>query len=110
MLSGAIDYIEWPRFSDGLSGIVARIARVGEERAKLEARRHGARQLVDTPTRRERDVLIRLGEGDSNKEIARHLGISPRTVEIHRSGMLSRLDARSMADAVRIGLHSGLID
>ena len=86
------------------------MTRRGEEKARLEARKHNARKRVEMLTRRERDVLVRVVEGDSNKEIAQHLGISPRTVEIHRSGMLSRLNARSTADAVRIGLHSGLLD
>jgi two-component system, LuxR family, response regulator FixJ len=109
MLSGALDYIQWPT-PTGLLDAVVRMSRRGEQRTRLEARKHSARQRVETLTRRERDVLVRLVEGDSNKEIAQHLGISPRTVEIHRSGMLARLNARSTADAVRIGLHSGLMD
>jgi two-component system, LuxR family, response regulator FixJ len=109
MLSGAIDYMRWPS-PTGFLDAVMRMSRRGEEKARLEARRHNARRRVEMLTRRERDVLVRLVAGDSNKEIAQHLGISPRTVEIHRSGMLSRLNARSTADAVRIGLHSGLLD
>ena len=55
-------------------------------------------------------MLVRVIEGDSNKEIAQRLAISPRTVEIHRGNMLARLEARSTAEAVRIGVHSGLLD
>lgn len=110
MLSGAIDYLQWPLPDEELSGTVMRLVRVGAEKARLEARRAAARQRVEALTRRERDVLIRVVEGDSSKEIARQLEISPRTVEIHRGNMLSRLKARSTAEAVRIGLHSGLID
>ena len=110
MLSGAIDYLQWPSSSEGLHVAVVRMAHVGEEKTRLEKRRAAARQRVEALTKRERDVLIGVAEGDSNKEIAIRLGLSPRTVEIHRGNMLSRLDARSTADAVRIGLYSELID
>ena len=110
MLSGAIDYLQWPLSSDGLTGTVMRVARVGEEKARFERRKAAARQCVEALTKRERDVLIGIVEGDSTKQIAKQLGISPRTVEIHRANMYSRLNARSTADAIRIGLSSGLID
>jgi FixJ family two-component response regulator len=107
---GAVDYMQWPRSSGEFSGAVRRVALAGEERGRFEAKRYSARQRVDALTKRERDVLIGLADGGSNKEIARDLGISPRTVEIHRAGMMSRLGARSTADAIRIGLYSGLLD
>jgi FixJ family two-component response regulator len=110
MLSGAIDYMQWPSTSDGLKVTMLRMARVGEEKGRVEARRSAARQRVARLTTRERDVLVRVVEGDSNKEIARRLGLSPRTIEIHRGSMLARPAARSTAHAVRIGLDSGLID
>ena len=47
-------------------------------------------------------------EGDSNKEIGRRLGISPRTVEIHRGNMMRKLNARSPSDAVRLAMYAGL--
>jgi FixJ family two-component response regulator len=110
MQSGAVDYMQWPRSSGELKGDVMRVAQVGEEKVRFEAKRYSARRRVATLTKRERDVLLGLAEGGSNKEIARDLGISPRTVEIHRAGMLARLEARSTAEAIRIGLYSGLLD
>ena len=110
MLSGAIDYLQWPLPLEGLRDALMRLVRIGAETARVEERRAAARQRVEALTRRERDVLVRVVEGDSSKEIARQLKISPRTVEIHRGNILSRLKARSTAEAVRIGLHSGLID
>ena len=46
--------------------------------------------------------------GYSNKAIARQLEISPRTVEVHRANMLAKINARSSADAVRVGVYAGL--
>jgi FixJ family two-component response regulator len=110
MLSGATYYLQWPSPLGQLKGAVLRVARAGEEKARVERRKAAARQRVAALSEREREVLLGVTEGDSNKEIAIKLGISPRTVEIHRSNMLARLNARSTADAVRIGLDSGLLD
>jgi two-component system, LuxR family, response regulator FixJ len=110
MLSGAIDYMQWPGTPETLRNSVLRAARVGEEKARIEERKSADRQRVGALTQREREVLVRVAEGDSNKEIAKQLGISPRTVEIHRGNMMLRLNARSAADAVRIGLYAGLVE
>jgi two-component system response regulator FixJ len=110
MLAGAIDYAQWPCAAEGFNATVMRVARIGEERTRFEQRKCNARHRVEALTQREREVLVRVIEGDSNKEIAQRLAISPRTVEIHRGNMLARLEARSTAEAVRIGVHSGLVD
>jgi two-component system response regulator FixJ len=47
-------------------------------------------------------------QGNSNKEIAQELGISPRTVEIHRGNMMRKLKARSTSDAIRLAVYAGL--
>ena len=67
-----------------------------------------AQTAVGGLTGRQRQVLRGLLEGESNKQIARHLGISPRTVEIHRRCLLDRLEARTTADAIRIAVYAGL--
>jgi FixJ family two-component response regulator len=110
MLSGAVDYLEWPSSPEALKSRVERAARVGREKAQSEQRRLAARQRVEALTTREREVLTGIIGGDSNKEVAKRLGISPRTVEIHRGSMFARLNARSTSDAIRIGLYSGLLD
>ena len=53
-------------------------------------------------TPRERDVLDGLAQGLPNKTIAYDLGISPRTVEIHRANLMSKLQVRSLSEALRI--------
>jgi two-component system, LuxR family, response regulator FixJ len=55
-------------------------------------------------TQREREVAQLIAEGASNKEAGRRLGISPRTVEIHRARIMAKLGARNAADLVRIVL------
>lgn len=65
-----------------------------------------AQRLVSLLTGREREVLEQLAEGHSNKEMARQLEISPRTIEIHRMKMMGKLGARSPADAIRIKLEA----
>ena len=58
----------------------------------------------DLLTPREREVLSEIASGASNKEIGRRLGISPRTVEVHRARIMAKLRARNAADLVRIAL------
>ena len=110
MLSGALDYLEWPISSEALDRSVKRLQRQGEQVARIARRKAAACQLVATLTPRERDVLEGLLEGESNKGIAMRLGLSPRTVEIHRGNMMDRLNAQSISDAVRIGIYAGLGD
>jgi two-component system response regulator FixJ len=110
MLSGALDYLQWPFSPETLDRSVTRLQRQGDEAAKAMRRKAEARQLVATLTPRERDVLEGLLEGESNKGIAKKLGLSPRTVEIHRGNMMARLNAQSTSDAVRIGIYAGLGD
>jgi len=59
-------------------------------------------------TRREQEVALLIAEGASNKEAGRRLGISPRTVELHRAHIMAKLGARNAADLVRIVLSRSL--
>ena len=107
MKSGAMDFIEKP-YSDQdiLQAVTAAFARVADARQHREAAEQAeARIAVLTP--RERDVLSRLVDGWPNKVIGHELGISPRTVEIHRANLMEKLACRSLAEAVRIGLAAG---
>ena len=58
-------------------------------------------------TPREREVLARVIAGASNKEAGRTLGISPRTIEVHRARIMDKLGAKNTADLVRIVLGQG---
>ena len=108
MANGALDYLEWPCSRDELLETVRRISDLGERKARAERQKAEARRQVEKLTARETEVLKLLVNGASNKAAAQELGISPRTVEIHRSNMMAALNARSAADAVRIGIYAGL--
>ena len=64
----------------------------------------GSRQL----TARETDVLRGLLAGESNKQLAQRLGISLRTVEMHRGNMMERLEVASLAEALKLALEAGV--
>lgn len=108
MRAGAIDYLHWPFASDLLDAAIALLAEEGERRRKSQVMRAEARNLVGQLTPREHDVLISLINGNSNKQIAAELSVSPRTVEIYRKNVMRKFDARSTSDAMRIGIYADL--
>jgi two-component system response regulator FixJ len=98
MRLGVNNFIEKPYPPDSLLEAVAEaVATVAPRPRELPAL-----------TPREKAVLTALVGGLSNKEIARELGISHRTVEVHRASLMTRLGARNLAEAVRMGLAAGL--
>jgi two-component system, LuxR family, response regulator FixJ len=108
MRSGAFDYLQWPFDPSGLRSTFRRLNHDGS-RMRQEARLRAASMAkIGRLTNREREVLVRLVQGMSNKEMASDLRISPRTVEIHRGNTMTKLNAQSAADAVRIALYAGL--
>jgi FixJ family two-component response regulator len=108
MRSGAIDYLAMPFDVDQVLGTLSRLGSELSIHSKLLLRRRRALARVATLSPRERNVLELLIHGNCNKTIASTLGISPRTVEVHRANMLTKLKARASADAVRIGIYAGL--
>lgn len=106
--AGALDFIEKPFAGDELLERLDRLDVALQE--SLNSKRHAlkAKQLVDRLSARERDVLVRLVGGASNKLIARSIAISPRTVEMHRAKMLQRLGVGTTAEALEIARRAGL--
>lgn len=108
MKAGAIDFIEKPYTNATLLDAVRRgldSARVG---ALGQVDQGDVRERLTTLTGRERDVLRQLIIGNPNKIIAYHLGISPRTVEIHRANVMKKMDAESLSHLVRMALAAGV--
>ena len=99
---GAADYIVKPFDARAL---VARVDRAVVERARVRMPR-GAGDFPGHAllTPREREVLAEIASGASNKEAGRRLGISPRTIEVHRARIMEKIGARNAADLVRIVL------
>ena len=102
---GALDYLALPLKPERTAASIERIAKEAAEASEIRRLTIEARNKLATLSSREGEVLEGLTGGASNKEIARMLSISPRTVEIHRANMMSKLGARSAADAVRIRLE-----
>lgn len=110
MKAGAIDFIEKPfEKATMMSALEQGFGRLGEsDLRKLRAQEAATR--LEALTARERDVLKGLVEGLPNKSIAYDLGISPRTVEIHRANLMTKLDVKSLSEALRIAFAAGLGD
>jgi two-component system response regulator FixJ len=104
MKCGAYDFIEKPL---DISNFLIRVkeAAATQQGGRSDTQPATAASLAEQIlTPRERDVLYQITDGASNKEAGRHLGISPRTVEVHRARIMDKLGARNAADLVRIVL------
>jgi FixJ family two-component response regulator len=108
--SGAFDYVVKPLDA---RAIVMRVAGAIAAYTRRSVHTNGGNgSLFEFPgetllTPREREVLAQIAAGASNKEVGRRLGISPRTVEVHRARIMEKIGARNAADLVRIVLSGG---
>jgi two-component system, LuxR family, response regulator FixJ len=105
--NGALDFIEKPFDA---TTVVTRVREAIEAWARRAQRGADTEVLSktfsghDLLTARERDVLNQIAAGSSNKQAGRELGISPRTIEVHRARIMEKLGAKNAADLVRIVL------
>ncbi len=98
--AGASDFIEKPYNEQQLIDSVHHAIRHGDSEWRDRERQAFARSCHQQLSPRERQVLAQLVAGDSNKIIAARLGISPRTVEVHRAGVMAKFQARSLSELV----------
>ena len=103
MKAGAVDFIEKPYSDDALLAAIESALKTGAAQGRTDDIAAAA-VLIDTLSPRERQVLELLVVGQSNKAIAFGLGISVRTVEIHRARMMDRLGVQQFAQAVRLSV------
>lgn len=102
MKAGAVDFIEKPfEKVTLLSSLEEGFQRLSRKEVTQD-RKKDAEVRLQALTPRERDVLDGLTQGLPNKTIAYDLGISPRTVEIHRANLMTKLEVRSLSEALRI--------
>ena len=108
MKLGAVDFIEKPFSEQALLSCFNQAFDLLQERSTSSKRRREAGERAALLTAREREVLASLLAGHSNKQIAKALGISLRTVEMHRGNMMDRLQASSLAEALTLALDAGI--
>lgn len=104
MKAGAVDFIEKPFDRDIIVRSIERALEMSRQHRDRNADAKAAQELLALLTPRERDVLEKLVAGRPNKVAAYELGISPRTIEIHRARIMDKMRARSLSDVVRISL------
>jgi len=108
MKAGAVDFLTKPveaqALLDAVTGAIARDA----DNRRVRARRQDARARFDRLTPREREVFSHLISGQLNKQIGFDLGITERTIKIHRHQVLTKMQADSIADLVRLASDLGV--
>ena len=104
MKAGAVDFIEKPFDDESLIGAIkSALALPGTDREKIKPVLNRLATLSD----REKEILDGLVAGLPNKSIAHDLGLSPRTVEVHRANVMRKMGASSLSDLVRMSLLAG---
>jgi two-component system, LuxR family, response regulator FixJ len=102
--NGAFDFLEKPVDETMLLDVLRNALRADRERRSAATQRSTSGQRRDRLTEREREILKLLAVGHSNREIAAQLGISPRTVEVHKARIMDKLECRSLAELIRVNL------
>jgi two-component system response regulator FixJ len=110
MKNGAVDFLEKPYEDELLLASVRSALERSQQNTARDARRAEVEARLATLTPREREVLDGLVAGKSNKIIAFDLAISPRTVEIYRANVMTKMAASSLSELVRVTLVSGVMN
>ena len=109
MKFGAVDFLEKPFEDDRLIGMIELALRQGESGARSEAIAQDIAVRIASLTPRERQVMEGLVAGLSNKMIARDYNISPRTIEVYRANVMTKMQAGSLSELVRLALQAGAL-
>jgi two-component system response regulator FixJ len=102
--NGAFDFLEKPVEDAMLLDVLQNALRVDRERRASATARSAATGRLERLTAREHEVLTLLAAGRQNRDIAVDLGISPRTVEVHKARIMEKLDCHSLAEVIRLSL------
>jgi RNA polymerase sigma factor (sigma-70 family) len=106
MQKGAVDFIQKPFRDQELLDRIGEALKTDQERRSEREEKAEVRERIGKLTNRERQVLDLVVTGKPNKVIAYELGVSQRTVEIHRARVMEKMEAKSLADLVRMHLAS----
>lgn len=110
MKQGALDFVEKPFDDETILGAVRSALSRHRERFRIDNEMQEIRQRLQSLSERECQVLDGLVAGKANKVIAFDLDISPRTVEIYRANVMTKMQARSLSELVRFTLLAGAKD
>jgi two-component system response regulator FixJ len=110
MKLGAVDFLEKPFEDDRLIGMIEAAVRQAEPAAKSEAVTLDIATRIASLSPRERQVMEGLIAGLSNKLIAREYDISPRTIEVYRANVMTKMQANSLSELVRLAMRAGLLN
>jgi len=105
--NGAFDFLEKPIDDVMLVEVLRNALRADRERRAAVTSRSSADARIERLTDREREVLALIAAGHQNREIATQLGISPRTVEVHKARIMEKLECRTLAELIRMNLAAG---
>lgn len=108
MKNGAMDFIEKPFDDQTIIDSIRRAVDRAASQVDAEQAQTRIRERIASLSERERQVLNGVVEGQPNKTIAFELGISPRTVEVYRAGLMSKMQAKSLAELVRMVMEIDL--
>ena len=107
MKLGAVDFLEKPFEDDRLIGMIDAALRLAESSARGEAATLDIAARIATLSPRERQVMDGLIAGLSNKLIAKEYDISPRTIEVYRANVMTKMQAGSLSELVRLAIRAG---
>ena len=110
MKLGALDFLEKPFEDDRLIGMIETALLQNDGGSKSEAVTADMAARVASLTQRERQVMQGLVSGQSNKVIAREYDISPRTVEVYRANVMTKMQASSLSELVRFAIRAGVFE
>lgn len=108
--SGAVDFLEKPFDNEILLERIEEAIKKDIANRELNVHRHLIQDRLNSLTLREHEVLFLIVRGSSNKEIARILGISNRTVEAHRARIMEKMQAKSLADLIVMARNSEVLN
>jgi two-component system response regulator FixJ len=109
MKIGALDFLEKPFDDEVLLASVRSALNQLDQDQRRQTERSDIQGRLETLSNRERDVLQGLVAGHANKQIAYDLGISPRTIEIYRANLMTKMQASSLSNLVRMALIAGIL-
>src|SRR5689334_14296976 len=109
MKLGAVDFLEKPFEDERLIAMIEGAIRHAEPAARNESQTHDVLARIASLSPRERQVMDGLMAGLSNKLIAREYDISPRTIEVYRANVMTKMGANSLSELVRLAMRAGAL-